>query len=569
MKKISTLVFLLLILVSTILVPHTVIASTPVSVSVSKSEVMPGEPVTITVGSNVSLSTLTCIITYDSSKMEFSTSSTMFNKLQEGQLKAVFLTIGGVDVTGSLFTLEFRAKNIDGTAQFKVTPTDAANIAGERVSVGESSSSIRVKGETVTTTVATTASTTQAPVTTKPASTAATTTTTTTTTEETTTGTTRPLKAVDHNGRSLSIVDLSFEELDIPSGYVTEERIINGSKLRGYYSDGEDLFLAVLAPSDGEPNFYFYDSVSKSFIPYLRFTLNEEYYHVTYMPESQIPFGTTRKNAEIKGIDLPVLEFNSGEYILLDEYMKQYQERLAENEADNIDAGQTGGIFPDKLIPIDAEVGSKNSGSYLLALQGKDKEIERFFYNESLDQLLHYDFMLMPAFGTFLDKNFNDLMPENTEGPALQTEVETAPVTDPTVPASSEQTESLLGGTVNLFSRNFKLWQIIAAAALLLFIIVLVIVMIVKAAARRGRAEYPFSEDFLADDPKQISENAHSYVEDDLDAENFRSIDYDYPDDFPEVSDISDIDLEEGYFGEDYQANKYSERSEQEDQEEI
>ncbi|MDD4541278.1 MAG: cohesin domain-containing protein [Eubacteriales bacterium] len=584
MKKITTFILLLFITVSTLLLPHTVNAATPVSISVSKSSVTPGDTVAVSVGVNVNLGSFDCTITYDSARMEFlpSNSSSSVSNPSEGRLKAFFVTMGGVDVSGSgLFKLVFKAKSLPGPAMFAVNEATAADYTGEPIPLSESSeATVNVKAETAppvtlppTTTTTTPKQTPLVPVETIPPST-----TTTTTTEATTTETTKPFKAVDHAGRSLAIAEYDLESLEIPSGYEPEERVINGNKLTGFYSEDEDLFLAYLSSSGGEPHFYFYNTALKSFIPYLQFTVGEEIYHVTYLPDELMPYQTTRTKTEIKGVDLPVLAFDFDDYISLDEYMTLYQEYLNENENGNISAGHTDGVSSSKLTPIDVEVEATSSGVYLLALQGKDKKIERFLYSSSLDQLLHYDLLLVPAFGTFLDENFKDLASEDPEATVMPTE----PVTEPTVaPTNEASKDNVLGRTITFFGRDFALWQIIAAAALILLIVILGIVMIIKSATRRKRAEYLFADDFLADNAALNEEETYPLEDDLADIDSFRRpVDDAYPDDFPEVRDLSEIgDGDDIYFRDDYQPRKinkqedhfseYTEREDQEDQEEI
>lgn len=574
MKKISALILSLLIFLSVVFLPETVLATITANVSVSKKEVKPGETVSVTIGANVNLGTFECTIIYDASRMEYlpSSSSSGLSNPAEGRLRAAFATMGGVDVSAAgLFTAVFKVKNLEGSSVFQVTDIVAVNYAKEGINIVGASNSVNIKTESPpppvtlpqTTTTTAPAQTPLAPVETIAPSTTA------TSAESTTTGTTKPFKAVDYAGRSLSLAEAEPEDLQLPGGFDPEEQIINGNRLSGFYSEEEDLFIAFLNRSDEEPCFYYYDSGCGGFIPYLRFALNEESYHIVFMPEDLMPHGTSRSSAAIRGLELPVLEFDSGEYVLLDDYMRQYQERLAENEAGDVNSHQTSSFFTETVTPIDVELDANDTGVFLIALRGKDKKIERFFYSEKIDQILNYDLLLVPAFGTFLDKDFYEKAPEKSDNPALQNETRTVTATTTAVPANSEQTESLLGGTVNLFGNNFKLWQIIIAAVVLLLIAIIVIIVIIRAVSRKQRAEYLFTDDFLLDESTNRSKDAHTYVDDDLDAEVLRSSDYTYPDDFPEVSELSDTDLEKDYFSEDYQENQYSERSEQEDQEEI
>ena len=137
MKRISALFTSFLITILVMLLPYVVMAATPVNVSVSKNEVKPGDTVTVIVGANVSLGTFNCTIKYDSSRMEFlpSSSTTNVSKPEEGRLKAVFVTMGGSDVSGNgMFTLVFKAKSLDGSAVFIVDEAIAANYAGDSIS---------------------------------------------------------------------------------------------------------------------------------------------------------------------------------------------------------------------------------------------------------------------------------------------------------------------------------------------------------------------------------------------------------------------------------------------------
>ncbi|NLC88760.1 MAG: hypothetical protein GX681_01680, partial [Clostridiaceae bacterium] len=232
MKRISALFTSFLITILVMLLPYVVMAATPVNVSVSKNEVKPGDTVTVIVGANVSLGTFNCTIKYDSSRMEFlpSSSTTNVSKPEEGRLKAVFVTMGGSDVSGNgMFTLVFKAKSLDGSAVFIVDEAIAANYAGDSISFSGGSNSVSVKSDaappvTLPNTIAPTAPP-QSPLTT--VETIAPTTADPSETEETKSQPTKVLKAVDHKGRRLSIPDIDLEDADIPSGFEAAERVID------------------------------------------------------------------------------------------------------------------------------------------------------------------------------------------------------------------------------------------------------------------------------------------------------------------------------------------------------
>jgi hypothetical protein len=338
--------------------------------------------------------------------------------------------------------------------------------------------------------------------------------------------------------------------------------------MSGYYSENEDLFLALLSLSGQDPQLYFYNDSSDSFIPYLRFILGEEYYHVTLMPDDLIPYGTSRSDADIRDVNLPVIEFNFGDYIPFDEYMKQYQAQLSKSSGASTASESTENPVPDNITTMDIEIDRVNEARYLLALEGRNKDIERFIYSRSLDQLMHYDLLLVPAFGTFLDEDFDHLAKEDPKGPELQTEPVSAP-TEAVEGDLDEGTDKVQSRTVSLFGRDFELWHIIAAAGGVLLILIILIIIIIKFNSDRKRAEFPFADEFLSDDFMYSSGEDALDVKDDSDAENFRPVDYNYPDNFPEVRDISDISSKAGQgFSKEYQTTS-SERSDPEDQEEI
>ncbi len=573
MKRVSALFTSFLIIISVILLQYAVMAATPVNVSVNKYEAKPGDIVTVIVGANVNLGTFNCTIRYDSSRMEFLPSSSTANVSNPdvGRLKAVFVTMGGSDVSGNgMFTLVFKTKSLDGTAVFTVEEPIAANYAGDQVSLSGGSNSVVVKSDTAPTVTlpATTVSTVpkQSPLTT--VATIEPTTTDTTQTEETKSEPTKAFKAEDHKGRSLSISEIALEEADIPSGFEEAERMIDGSAMSGYYSENEDLFLALLSLSGQDPQLYFYNDSSDSFIPYLRFKLGEEYYHVTLMPDDLIPYGTSRSDADIRDVNLPVIEFNFGDYIPFDEYMKQYQAQLSKSSGASTASESTENSVSDNITTMDIEIDRVNEARYLLALEGRNKDIERFIYSRSLDQLMHYDLLLVPAFGTFLDEDFDHLAKEDPKGPELQTEPVSAP-TEAVEGDLDEGTDKVQSRTVSLFGRDFELWHIIAAAGGVLLILIILIIIIIKFNSDRKRAEFPFADEFLSDDFMYSSGEDALDVKDDSDAENFRPVDYNYPDNFPEVRDISDISSKAGQgFSKEYQTTS-SERSDPEDQEEI
>lgn len=582
MKRISALFTSFLITILVMLLPYVVMAATPVNVSVSKNEVKPGDTVTVIVGANVSLGTFNCTIKYDSSRMEFlpSSSTTNVSKPEEGRLKAVFVTMGGSDVSGNgMFTLVFKAKSLDGSAVFIVDEAIAANYAGDSISFSGGSNSVSVKSDaappvTLPNTIAPTAPP-QSPLTT--VETIAPTTADPSETEETKSQPTKVLKAVDHKGRRLSIPDIDLEDADIPSGFEAAERVIDGSGLSGYYSETEDLFLSFLSLSGQEPQLYFYNSSSKSFIPYLRFKLGDEYYHVTLMPDELIPYGTTRSDAEIREVNLPVIEFNFGDYVSFDEYMKQYQAELSKSGPAASLSGQTDSTAGGDIAKMDIEIDREKAATYLLALVGGNKEIERFLYSQTLDQLMHYDLLLVPAFGTFLDEDFDNLAQEDPQGAAMQTETVTS-ATEIVGSDLNEGQQGLRSRTVKLFGRDIELWQIIAASGGVLLILILLIIIIIKLNSDRKKAEYPFADDFLADDNVQRAEEDSFKASDEAEAANIPPVSYNYLTDLSEVRDVPDIGVKaEQSIGKAYQKKSkgnerfstYADRSDLEDQEEI
>ncbi|MDD4324345.1 MAG: cohesin domain-containing protein [Eubacteriales bacterium] len=582
MKKKIASMLAFIILISIFFLPQLVLANNgAVTVYASAQTVSVGQTVTISVGvsPSIKMGSFNCTLAYDADVFNYSSGSSGIGAGITASAGVINIAKNAGDsfTAGTVATLTFAAKN-SGSINFTVSEGYGSSLYDDYTFSGGAFASVKVENAPPPTPAPTTTTTTPKQTPLVPVETIPPSTTTTTTTEATTTETTKPFKAVDHAGRSLAIAEYDLESLEIPSGYEPEERVINGNKLTGFYSEDEDLFLAYLSSSGGEPHFYFYNTALKSFIPYLQFTVGEEIYHVTYLPDELMPYQTTRTKTEIKGVDLPVLAFDFDDYISLDEYMTLYQEYLNENENGNISAGHTDGVSSSKLTPIDVEVEATSSGVYLLALQGKDKKIERFLYSSSLDQLLHYDLLLVPAFGTFLDENFKDLASEDPEATVMPTE----PVTEPTVaPTNEASKDNVLGRTITFFGRDFALWQIIAAAALILLIVILGIVMIIKSATRRKRAEYLFADDFLADNAALNEEETYPLEDDLADIDSFRRpVDDAYPDDFPEVRDLSEIgDGDDIYFRDDYQPRKinkqedhfseYTEREDQEDQEEI
>ena len=385
------------------------------------------------------------------------------------------------------------------------------------------------------------------------------------------------MKAVDHKGRRLSIPDIDLEDADIPSGFEAAERVIDGSGLSGYYSETEDLFLSFLSLSGQEPQLYFYNSSSKSFIPYLRFKLGDEYYHVTLMPDELIPYGTTRSDAEIREVNLPVIEFNFGDYVSFDEYMKQYQAELSKSGPAASLSGQTDSTAGGDIAKMDIEIDREKAATYLLALVGGNKEIERFLYSQTLDQLMHYDLLLVPAFGTFLDEDFDNLAQEDPQGAAMQTETVTS-ATEIVGSDLNEGQQGLRSRTVKLFGRDIELWQIIAASGGVLLILILLIIIIIKLNSDRKKAEYPFADDFLADDNVQRAEEDSFKASDEAEAANIPPVSYNYLTDLSEVRDVPDIGVKaEQSIGKAYQKKSkgnerfstYAYRSDPEDQEEI
>ena len=553
------LLLILSLLLSFVVLPETVLAASSMYVTASKDIVNEGEIITVTVGVSPALSmdSFNSSLRYNSNYFELVNSSSPIGAvITPGSSSITIYAEAPYDAApfkaGTVASITFRAKKASGDAVFEVPesyggradPFDLYTFLGNKISVKVEAGPAPTPAPTTTTTKPK-----QSPLTTIAPPTSKEETTTTTVTEETSetsTGTTKPLNAVDHKGRKLSVVEIGEGDLTIPSGFEADERVINGNKLAGYYSEEEGLFLASLKGSSGKAGLYFYNSSNKSFIPYLRFTLGEDHYHVTWLPDEQMPHGTVRTDAEIRGVSLPLIEFNSAEYISLDEYIRVYQERLVEAEG-KLDSGNSGNSSYT-VGTIDTEVERKNTGIYLLALEGKDKKLERFFYSQSLDQLLHYDLLLVPAFGTFLDDDFEQLVGEDLEELVEQTEATTEASTQ-----TSETQPSIesVGGIV-LFGRTFELWQIAAGAGGVLLLIILIVVIVIVRSRPRDRSEYPFANvqnDF--DHDFEDNQNRDNQIGDSpnesnyLDTENFRPTSYTYPEDFPEVKDISDMGAKE------------------------
>lgn len=572
MKRRLTLFFTIILLISIIYFPQIVSAADgTITVSVSALEVAAGNSVTVYVGVSPALEmgSFDCTLTYDAGVFDYTGGSIIVGQGISSNSGTVEMAIapGNSFTAGNIASLTFKAK-ASGSTNFTVTRGSSASLMKDfNLAVG-SFASVRVVNSPAATIAPTTASTVpkQSPLTT--VATIEPTTTDTTQTEETKSEPTKAFKAEDHKGRSLSISEIALEEADIPSGFEEAERMIDGSAMSGYYSENEDLFLALLSLSGQDPQLYFYNDSSDSFIPYLRFKLGEEYYHVTLMPDDLIPYGTSRSDADIRDVNLPVIEFNFGDYIPFDEYMKQYQAQLSKSSGASTASESTENPVSDNITTMDIEIDRVNEARYLLALEGRNKDIERFIYSRSLDQLMHYDLLLVPAFGTFLDEDFDHLAKEDPKGPELQTEPVSAP-TEAVEGDLDEGTDKVQSRTVSLFGRDFELWHIIAAAGGVLLILIILIIIIIKFNSDRKRAEFPFADEFLSDDFMYSSGEDALDVKDDSDAENFRPVDYNYPDNFPEVRDISDISSKVGQgFSKEYQTTS-SERSDPEDQEEI
>lgn len=555
MKKILTLILSLIMIISVLSISQPVEAvSGSMTLRASTNTLYANQTLTVTVGLSapVDVGSFDCILTFNSNLLRFNggNSSIGAGINQAGNQIKIVKNAGSEVNTSTIASLSFSAVG-SGDANFSVSDGIGASLALDYTFSGGASTSVKVEAGPAPTPAPTTTTTKpkQSPLTTIAPPTSKEETTTTTVTEETSetsTGTTKPLNAVDHKGRKLSVVEIGEGDLTIPSGFEADERVINGNKLAGYYSEEEGLFLASLKGSSGKAGLYFYNSSNKSFIPYLRFTLGEDHYHVTWLPDEQMPHGTVRTDAEIRGVSLPLIEFNSAEYISLDEYIRVYQERLVEAEG-KLDSGNSGNSSYT-VGTIDTEVERKNTGIYLLALEGKDKKLERFFYSQSLDQLLHYDLLLVPAFGTFLDDDFEQLVGEDLEELVEQTEATTEASTQ-----TSETQPSIesVGGIV-LFGRTFELWQIAAGAGGVLLLIILIVVIVIVRSRPRDRSEYPFANvqnDF--DHDFEDNQNRDNQIGDSpnesnyLDTENFRPTSYTYPEDFPEVKDISDMGAEE------------------------
>ncbi|MDD2364348.1 MAG: cohesin domain-containing protein [Eubacteriales bacterium] len=555
MKKILTLILSLIMIISVLSISQPVEAvSGSMTLRASTNTLYANQTLTVTVGLSapVDVGSFDCILTFNSNLLRFNggNSSIGAGINQAGNQIKIVKNAGSEVNTSTIASLSFSAVG-SGDANFSVSDGIGASLALDYTFSGGASTSVKVEAGPAPTPAPTTTTTKpkQSPLTTIAPPTSKEETTTTTVTEETSetsTGTTRPLNAVDHKGRKLSVAEIGEGDLTIPSGFEADERVINGNKLAGYYSEEEGLFLASLKGTSGKAGLYFYNSSNKSFIPYLRFTLGEDHYHVTWLPDEQMPHGTVRTDAEVRGVSLPLIEFNSAEYISLDEYIRVYQERLVEAEG-KLDNGNSGNSSYT-VGTIDTEVERKNTGIYLLALEGKDKKLERFFYSQSLDQLLHYDLLLVPAFGTFLDDDFEQLVGEDLEELVEQTEATTEASTQ-----TSETQPSIesVGGIV-LFGRTFELWQIAAVAGGVLLLIILIVVIVIVRSRPRDRSEYPFANvqnDF--DHDFEDNQNRDNQIGDSpnesnyLDTENFRPASYTYPEDFPEVKDISDMGAKE------------------------
>ncbi|NLC41211.1 MAG: hypothetical protein GX763_09885 [Clostridiaceae bacterium] len=568
MKRQFALYSLLLIFFASLFFPQKATAAYG-SVTVTAS--ISGQTITVNVGVSpaTEMEIFDCTLSYRANVVEFvSGTSSIGAAINDGSgIIYIARNLGSSFTAGHIATLTFKTKG-SGNADFTSSDGSGSHTYNGDYTFSGSSASVNIQNApavTPTNTVANTAPP-QTPLTT--IETLPATTTDTTQTEETKSEPTKAFKAADHRGRSLSISEIALEEADIPSGFEAAERMIDGSAMSGYYSENEDLFLALLSLSGQDPQLYFYNDSSDSFIPYLRFKLGEEYYHVTLMPDDLIPYGTSRSDADIKDVNLPVIEFNFGEYIPFDDYMKQYQAQSSKPAGASASEGQTGSTVSDNVTTMDIEIDSVNEATYLLALEGKNKDIERFIYSQSLDQLMHYDLLLVPAFGTFLDKDFDNLAKEDPKGPELQTEPVSA-ATEALVGDLNEGTDKVQSRTVSLFGRDFELWHIIAAAGGVLLILIILIIIIIKFNSDRKRAEFPFADEFLSDDFMYRSGEDTLDEQDDSDAENFRPVDYNYPNDFPEVRDISDISAKaEQSFSKEYQTTS-SEGFDPEDQEEI
>ncbi|GEM_PF-6424270 len=582
MKKQIALFTVLLVLLSNVFFPQKAAAADG-SITISAS--LSGQTVTVNVGVSptTEMNNFDCSISYESNVVEFVSGTSgigAVSSANSGGVIAIARDIGATFSVGHVATLTFRVK---GSGNITFTAHEGSGVSTYDLErdgytfMGGAKASVNIQNTPAVTPTNTVANTDppQTPLTT--IETLPATTTDARETEETKSQPTKVLKAVDHKGRRLSIPDIDLEDADIPSGFEAAERVIDGSGLSGYYSETEDLFLSFLSLSGQEPQLYFYNSSSKSFIPYLRFKLGDEYYHVTLMPDELIPYGTTRSDAEIREVNLPVIEFNFGDYVSFDEYMKQYQAELSKSGPAASLSGQTDSTAGGNIAKMDIEIDREKAATYLLALVGGNKEIERFLYSQNLDQIMHYDLLLVPAFGTFLDEDFDNLAKEDPQGAVMQTET----VTSAAEIASSdlnERQQGLRSRTVKLFGRDFELWQIIAASGGVLLILIILIIIIIKLNSDRKKAEYPFADDFLADDNVPRAEDDSFKASDEADAANISPVSYNYLTDLSEVRDVSDIGVKaEQSIGMAYQKKSkgnerfstYADRSDLEDQEEI
>ena len=577
MKRQFALYSLLLIFFATLFFPQ---KATAAHGSVTVSASISGQIITVNVGVSpaTEMEIFDCTISYRANIVEFVSGTSSIGAAINDKSGTIYIArnLGSSFTAGHVATLSFKIKG-SGNADFTASDGSGSHTYNGDYTFSGGSASVNIQNApavTPTNTVANTAPP-QTPLTTVETITPSTAG--PSETEETKSQPAKAFKGVDHKGRRLSIAEIDLEEADIPSGFEAAENVIDGYELAAYYSENEDLYLSFMSLPGQEPQLYFYDSSSKSFIPYLRFKLGEEFYHVTIMPDELIPYGTTRTDAKIRNINLPVIEFNFSDYVSFDEYMEQYQAQLSKSEAASTSSAQTVSTAGSNLSTMNIGAGRENAGTYLLALEGSNKEIERFVYSQSLDQLMHYDFLLVPAFGTFLDENFEDLAKEDLKEAEQQTEADTLPA-ETADSDLNEGRQGLRNRTISLFGNDFKLWHIIAASAGVLLILVILIIIIVKLNSDRKRAEYPFADDFLSDDSMYRSEEDSFEASDDLDVETTPPVSYNYLDDLPEVRDVSDISATAGQsFNTEYQTkNKgkgifstYSERSDLEDQEEI
>ena len=107
---------------------------------------------------------------------------------------------------------------------------------------------------------------------------------------------------------------------------------------------------------------------------------------------------------------------------------------------------------------------------------------------------------------------------------------------------------------------------------------ILLIIIIIKLNSDRKKAEYPFADDFLADDNVQRAEEDSFKASDEAEAANIPPVSYNYLTDLSEVRDVPDIGVKaEQSIGKAYQKKSkgnerfstYAYRSDPEDQEEI